>query len=209
MLAANAALASGGMTHCFCRCGLSSVFFSVATDRVIAGALDDVQFHDSLLQQLQRPPLATLRRCGTGQGDQFRLRGPVKDARSGRGWRMLADQHGLEPFFHQLLASSGHRVGAGIEGRCNLAVTPPSPASEASAFNRMRALVSSRAGCLPICVSASSRSRSSSLSFTMYLFTAICFAVTMHLRHCGAIDSEIHRKSMTRGTSSTASSCRS
>src|ERR1700729_1605435 len=70
----------------------------------------------------------------------------------------------------------------------------PSPASEASAFNRMRALVSSRAGCLPICVSASSRSRSSSLSLTMYLFTALCFAVTMHLRRCGAIDSEIHRK---------------
>jgi hypothetical protein len=69
-----------------------------------------------------------------------------------------------------------------------------SPASEASAFNRMRALVSSRAGCLPICTSASSRSRSSPLSLTTYLFTAACFAVTMHLRHCGAIDSEIHRK---------------
>ena len=39
-----------------------------------------------------------------------------------------------------------------------------------------------------------SRSRSSSLSLTMYLFTAICFAVTIHLRHCGAIDSEIRRK---------------
>src|SRR5271166_4103039 len=70
----------------------------------------------------------------------------------------------------------------------------PSPASEASAFNRMRALVSSRAEYLPACISASSRSRSSSLSFTTYLFTAACFAVTMHLRHCGAIDSEIHRE---------------
>src|SRR4029077_19396257 len=70
----------------------------------------------------------------------------------------------------------------------------PSPASEASAFNRMGALVSSRAGCFPIFVAASSRSRSSSLSLTTYLFTALCFAVTMHLRRCGAIDSEIHRK---------------
>ncbi len=68
-----------------------------------------------------------------------------------------------------------------------------SPASEASAFNRMRAFVSSRAEYLPACISPSSRSRSSSLSITTYLFTAICFAVTMHLRHCGAIDSEIHR----------------
>src|SRR4029077_10933227 len=62
------------------------------------------------------------------------------------------------------------------------------------AFNRMRALVSRRVGCLPTRTSASSRSRSSPLSFTTYLFTAICFAVTMHLRHCGAIDSEIVRK---------------
>src|SRR5271157_4868102 len=70
----------------------------------------------------------------------------------------------------------------------------PSPASEASAFNRMRALVSSRAGCLPACTSVLSRSRSSSQSFTTYFFTALCFAVTMHLRLCGASDSEIHRR---------------
>jgi hypothetical protein len=67
----------------------------------------------------------------------------------------------------------------------------PSPASEASVFNRMRALVSSRAGCLPACIMVLSRSRSSSLSFTTYLFTAICFALTNHLRHCGAIESGI------------------
>ena len=70
----------------------------------------------------------------------------------------------------------------------------PSPASETSAFNRMRALVSCRAGCLPICISALSRSRSSLLRVTTYFFTAIRFAVTTYLRHCGAIDSEIHRR---------------
>jgi len=78
-----------------------------------------------------------------------------------------------------------------------LAIRPslqPSPASDASAFNRMRALFSSAAECLPICINASSRSRSSSLSFTTYLFTALCFVVTMHLRYYGAIDSEIYRK---------------
>ncbi len=37
---------------------------------------------------------------------------------------MLVDQHGLEPFFHQLLTGPCHRVDAGIEGRRNLAVTP-------------------------------------------------------------------------------------
>jgi len=96
-----------------------------APDRIVAGALDDVQFHDGLLQQLQRPPLATLGRWRTGQGDQFRFRGPVEDARSGRGWRVLADQDGLEAFFHQLLAGPGNRIGAGIEGLGNPTVTPP------------------------------------------------------------------------------------
>jgi hypothetical protein len=47
---------------------------------------------------------ATLRRFGTGQGNQLRFGDAVKDARSGRGWRMLADKHGIEAFFHQLLA---------------------------------------------------------------------------------------------------------
>ena len=37
---------------------------------------------------------------------------------------MLADQHGLEAFFHQLLAGPGNRIGAGIERLGNLAVTP-------------------------------------------------------------------------------------
>jgi len=36
--------------------------------------------------------------------------------------------------------------------------------------------------------------RASSLSVTTYFFTAACFAVTMHLRRCGAIDSEIRIK---------------
>jgi hypothetical protein len=91
---------------------------------VVAGALDDIQFHDSLLQQLQRPPLAAFGRSGTGQRDQLRLGCPVKDAWPGRGRRMLADQDGLEPFFHQLLTGPCHRVDAGIQGRRNLAVTP-------------------------------------------------------------------------------------
>jgi hypothetical protein len=37
---------------------------------------------------------------------------------------MLADRHGLEPFFHQLLAGPSNRVDAGIEGCCDPAVTP-------------------------------------------------------------------------------------
>jgi hypothetical protein len=97
-------------------------------DRVVAGSVNDLQFHDLLFQQLQRPPLATLRRFGTGQGNQLRFGGAVKDARSGRGWGMLADKHGIEAFFHQLLAGPSNGVDAGIEGGGDFAV-PPSFAS--------------------------------------------------------------------------------
>ena len=38
---------------------------------------------------------------------------------------MLANQDGLKAFFHQLLAGPGNRIGAGIEGLGNPAVTPP------------------------------------------------------------------------------------
>src|SRR5665213_3111686 len=58
----------------------------------------------------------------------------------------------------------------------------PSPASPASAFNKMRALVNFRAGCLPLWIRAVRRSRSSALSFTTYFFTAISFTVTNRLR---------------------------
>jgi len=32
------------------------------------------------------------------------------------------------------------------------------------------------------------------LSFTTYFFTGFCFVITMHLRRCGGIESEIHRR---------------
>ena len=47
MLATKAALASGGITHCCLRCGLR-MFFLRPPDRVVAGALDNVQFDDLL-----------------------------------------------------------------------------------------------------------------------------------------------------------------
>src|SRR5271156_4895705 len=57
----------------------------------------------------------------------------------------------------------------------------PSPASEMSAFSRIRAFVSNCAGCLPPEVNASSRSRSSALHLTTYFLTAISFPATNHL----------------------------
>jgi hypothetical protein len=51
----------------------------------------------------------------------------------------------------------------------------PSPASETSAFNKMRAFTSRRAALLPLRISASSWWRYSLLSLTTYFFTAISF----------------------------------
>jgi hypothetical protein len=66
---------------------------------------------------------------------------------------MLADKHGIEAFFHQLLAGPSNGVDAGIEGGGDSQSRHPSPVSEASAFSRMRALVSCRAGCFPARIS--------------------------------------------------------
>jgi hypothetical protein len=52
----------------------------------------------------------------------------------------------------------------------------PSPASETSAFNKIRALSSRCAGLFPFRNSASSCSRSSALNRTAYFFTEISFA---------------------------------
>src|SRR6478672_2873616 len=52
----------------------------------------------------------------------------------------------------------------------------PSPASETSAFNKIRAFSSRCAGLFPFRISASSRSRSSPLSRTTYFFTEISSA---------------------------------
>ena len=98
--------------------------FFASPDSVVAGAIDNLQFDDELFQQLQRPRLAILWRFGTAQRDQFGFGGTVKDALSGRGWRMLAHQNGLKPFFHKLLAGPSNRIGADIEGSRDLAVAP-------------------------------------------------------------------------------------
>src|SRR5208337_2061395 len=79
----------------------------------------------------------------------------------------------------------------------------PSPASDTSAFNRMRAFVSDCAGCLPAQIIASSCSRSSALSFTTYFLTEISLPATNHL-HRRIAATEIQKNtadSMTLATS--------
>src|SRR5438445_6128974 len=62
----------------------------------------------------------------------------------------------------------------------------PSPASETSAFNNIRALSTRCAGLFPFRISASSRSRSSPLSHTTYFFTEISFAAMIASVACVA-----------------------
>src|ERR1700757_5186209 len=54
----------------------------------------------------------------------------------------------------------------------------PLPASETSAFNKIRAFSTRCAGLFPFRINVSSRSRSSPLSLTTYFFTEISFAAT-------------------------------
>jgi hypothetical protein len=107
---------------------------------------------------------------------------------------VLAGQSSIEAALHQLLARAGDGVDAGIQCFGDLAVAPGSARLQASAFSRMRAFSTCRAGLVPFCISALRRSRSSALSVTMYLFTAGCFAITTHLQVTGDIDSEIGRR---------------
>jgi hypothetical protein len=55
----------------------------------------------------------------------------------------------------------------------------PSPASETSAFNNIRAFSSRRAGLFPFRTSVSSCWRSSLLNLTTYVFTEISFAAIL------------------------------
>src|SRR6266496_4856600 len=62
----------------------------------------------------------------------------------------------------------------------------PSPASDASAFNNIRAFSSRWAGLFPFRINPSSRSRSSPLSRTTYFFTEISFAAMIASVACVA-----------------------
>jgi hypothetical protein len=64
----------------------------------------------------------------------------------------------------------------------------PSPASDTSAFNNIRAFSSRWAALLPFRITASSCSRSSTLSRTTYFFTEISFAAIIASAACHAAE---------------------
>jgi hypothetical protein len=95
---------------------------------------------------------------------------------------MLVGQHAIEPFLHELLAGAAMVAGLVSRAAAIRLSLHPSPAFPTSAFSRMRALVSRCAGCLPVRIISSSRSRSFWLNFTTYFLTAISLMVANQLR---------------------------
>src|ERR1700756_5050572 len=97
-------------------------------------------------------------------GECLRIRAASNPSSTSR-WRVLATV--------ATLVSSAAAISLSLQ---------PSPPSEVSAFNRMRAFSSFCAGCFPLWISALSFSRSVSLSVTMYFLTALSLLPTSPLR---------------------------
>ena len=105
--------------------GAEGCFFERAPDRAVAGAIDDAEFHDLVLQQPQGPACASLGWLGTGQGNQLGLLLAVENPSDGRHRARLAAQHSLEAFFHQLLARPVNHGRTGLQSFDDPVVTPP------------------------------------------------------------------------------------
>jgi hypothetical protein len=121
--ATNAALAAGGMTHCSLRCGLRTFFLRPA-DRIVAGTLDDAQFHDLFLQETEGPLRVSAWRFGAGERDQPGLFLAIEDAGDGWPLALLALEYRVETLFDQPLPRSVDRREAGTEGRHDTFVPP-------------------------------------------------------------------------------------
>src|SRR6202045_231751 len=124
MAATNALLAFGGMTQ-YWRRWAEECFFERAPDRAVAGAMDDAEFHDLVLQQPQGPACAALGWLGTGQGNQLGLLLAVENPSDGGHRARLAAQHSLEAFFHQLLARPVNHGWTGLQSFDDPVVAPP------------------------------------------------------------------------------------
>src|SRR5271169_2779635 len=123
MAATNALLAFGGMTSAGGD-GAEECFFERAPDRAVAGAIDDPEFYDLVLEQPQGPTCASLGRLGTGQGNQLGLLLAVENPSNGWHRARLAAQHRLEAVLHQLLARSVNHGWAGLQSFDDPVVAP-------------------------------------------------------------------------------------
>ena len=149
MPATKAALASGGMTHCCLQMRLENVFLSVRP--IVLSLARSTMFSSTTFSSSRR----SVHRAAPGAASRpERSAWPPRRRRRSAAWRnsgWLAGQHRLEAFLDQLLGGSARTsrrwCPAPRRSGCRSILRP---ASEASAFNRMRALVSNCAECLPL-----------------------------------------------------------
>ncbi len=182
MAATKAALASGGMTHCCFRCGLR-VFFSASARSCCRWPVRR--------SSVRRPPLPTVamssvrgRLGGLEQANAINLASAAPSkirrlAEFAECLRIRAASNPSSTSRWRVLATVATLVSSAAAISLSL---QPSPPSEVSAFNRMRAFSSFCAGCFPLWIRALSFSRSVSLSVTMYFFTALSLLPTSPLR---------------------------
>ena len=100
------------------------MFFERPPDRGVAGAIDNVEFHNLFLQQPQGPARPAFGRLRASQGNQLGFLLAVEDPRNRRRRPLLAAQHSLEAFFHKLLAHPVNHGNAGVQSPDDPAVTP-------------------------------------------------------------------------------------
>src|SRR5271165_6154727 len=99
-------------------------FFERPTDRVVAGALDDLQFDDLLLQKTQGPFGAARRSRPASQSDQLGFRFAVENPPPGGIGIGLARQDGLEAFLDKEPSRPLDRRDAGVQSLGDPAVAP-------------------------------------------------------------------------------------
>ena len=93
-------------------------------DRAVAGGLNDAQFNHALFQKTQRPARMTRRWFPTGQCNELRLSGSIKDFWRGRGLLLFAGQRRLQAFFHKLATGALYCGNTGLQSFRNPIVTP-------------------------------------------------------------------------------------
>ena len=186
MAATTAALACGGMTHSF-QMRLEEVFFSVRPPmlplaccrwRVVAGALplacstifSSTTASSSSCNVRRARPAGGLEQANAINPASAALSKMRRRAEFGECFRMRAASNPS--------STSRWRVRASVSTLVRSAAAiwlsrQPTPSSEASACNRMRAFSSFCAGCFPLWISAMSCSGSSSRSHDVFLYCAL------------------------------------
>ena len=130
---------------------LENVFFSVRPIVLSRWRARQCCSSTTFSSSRRRLHLAKPSGAGEGQRDQFASAAPSKIRRRAEFELVFAGQHRLEPFLDQLAPGPSSTVAMLVSSAAAIRLSlQPSPASDMSAFNGMRAFVSSWAERLPL-----------------------------------------------------------